>query len=412
MTIRATEARLVARTTWVDDASDLVVFAGDHGLLFSHGGVSGLAARGVARHIAADTADATLASIEVEDGVGLPGCGALAIGALPFTNAAQGQLVIPRQVLGREPDGRTWRTTISAKGGAAPNEESPTSMAEEASATWAPDEFSLCPAPSHEQWCDAVALAVAAIREERGALEKVVLSRQVVVEANRAIRPAQVAARLGSLYPSCMVFSIDGFVGASPELLVSRRGDDVWSQPLAGTIPRSGDPDVDRRLAAGLLASAKERQEHALVVAEVAERLHRYCTTLSVPSTPDIVPLRNVSHLGTRIGGRLRGDPPSALALALDLHPTPAVAGSPTSEALAFLDHAEPGDRGRYAGPVGWVDARGDGDWAVAIRCAELAGHRARLYAGAGVVADSTPAAELAETQLKFQALLAAVVRP
>jgi len=255
-------------------------------------------------------------------------------------------------------------------------------------------------------------MAVAAIRRRDHSLEKVVLSRQVVVEANRPIRAATVATRLRSLYPSCMVFSIDGFVGASPELLVSRRGNDVWSLPLAGTIPRSGDPEVDRRLAADLLGSAKERQEHALVVDEVADRLRPLCVSLSVPPVPDIVPLRNVSHLGTRICGQLRAEAPSALDLALLLHPTPAVAGMPTTEALAFLADVEAGDRGRYAGPVGWVDARGDGDWAVAIRCAELDGHRARLYAGAGVVADSNPAAELAETQLKFQALLAAVVRP
>lgn len=408
----STEARLVAHTTWVDDACDLVSFAGDHGLLFSHGGVSGLATRGVARRIPADRVGGTLAAIVVDDGVGLPGCGPIAVGALPFGGTAQGELVIPRLVLGREPDGRTWRTTIIPDGDPPPPDEPVSVAAGEAPPTWAPDEFRLSPLPSHEQWCDTVARAVAALRADRGSLEKVVLSRQVVVEANRPIRPAQVAARLGSLYPSCMVFSVEGFVGASPELLVSRRGDQVWSQPLAGTIPRSGDPEVDRRLAAELLDSPKERREHALVVDEVGDRLRPHCTTLSVPPTPDIVPLRNVSHLGTRLHGHLRADAPSSLGLALLLHPTPAVAGTPTGEALAFLEQAEPGDRGRYAGPVGWVDARGDGDWAVAIRCAELDGHRARLYAGAGVVADSTPAAELAETQLKFQALLAAVVRP
>ncbi|HVE46518.1 MAG TPA: isochorismate synthase [Acidimicrobiales bacterium] len=411
MTVAGAAAGLVARTVWVDDndTPDLVAFAGDDGLLFSHDGGTSLAARGVAVRLAAGGAADALAAVEVDDAVGRPGCGAVVIGTLPFMGTSGGELVIPRTVLGREAGGKTWRTTVS--GGEGQPDDSP-SAAPIPSRVRAPDEFTLRPFPPHEDWCEAVAAAVAAIKNSGQALLKVVLARQVVVEANRPITPAHVAARLVLLYPSCMIFSIDGFVGASPELLVSRRGDAVSSQPLAGTIPRSGEPEVDRRLAEGLLASAKERQEHALVVDEVADRLRPYCTTISVPDAPAIVPLRNVSHLGTRISGRLAAGAPSALDLALLLHPTPAVAGTPTGEALAFLDRIEPGDRGHYTGPVGWMDARGDGDWAVAIRCAELDGHQARLYAGAGVVADSTPEAELAETQLKLQALLAAVVRP
>lgn len=409
MTAPTTGARLVAHTVWVDDAPDLVSFAGDGGLLFSHGGETGLATRGVTLRVPAGGATKALAAIEVDDAVGLPGCGPVAVGALPFTETALGELVIPRSVLGRAPDGSTWKTTIGASRGDRDGE--PGAMTPGASPAAAADEFGLRPFPSHEKWCEAVALAVAAIQSNQ-TLEKVVLARQVVVEANRPIRAPEVAARLQSLYPSCIVFSIDGFVGASPELLVSRRGHAVWSQPLAGTIPRSGDPEADRRLAADLLSSPKERHEHALVVDEVADRLRPHCESLSVPPAPDIVPLRNVSHLGTRISGRLRPPAPSALELALLLHPTPAVAGTPTTEALAFLARVEAGARGRYTGPVGWVDAGGDGDWAVAIRCAELDGHRARLYAGAGIVADSIPEAELAETQLKLQALLAAVVRP
>lgn len=409
MTVPTAGAGLKARTTWVNESVDLAAFAGNDGLLFSHDGSTSFAARGVALRVPARRAAEALAAVEVDDAVGQPGCGALVVGSLPFTGAGVGELVIPRTVVGREPDGRGWKTTVT--GGSGPPEESDRA-APAPSAVRDPDEFTLRPFPPHDQWCEAIAAAVAAIRNSRQTLVKVVLARQVVVEANRPISPAHVAARLMSLYPSCMIFSIDGFVGASPELLVSRRGNSVSSQPLAGTIPRSGNPEVDRRLAAGLLASAKERQEHALVVDEVADRLRPHCTAISVPPTPEIVPLRNVSHLGTRISGTLAPGGPSAVDLALLLHPTPAVAGTPTAEALAFLDRVEPGDRGRYTGPVGWMDVRGDGDWAVAIRCAELDGHRARLYAGAGVVADSTPEAELAETQLKLQALLAAVVRP
>lgn len=423
-------AGLVARTVWLDNdlgdgtrggagqpapaIPELIAFAGDQGLLFGHGGATGLAARGVAMRVPAGLAAEVLDAIEVDDAVGLPGCGAVVMGALPFSNTSWGELIVPRTVLGRGADGRCWRTTISGGVGLDPEEPAePAGGAEhDPPSSRSPDEFTLRPFPPHDRWCEAVAAAVTAIRNNRDGLLKVVLARQVVVEANRPIHPSQVATRLGALYPSCMVFSINGFVGASPELLVSRRGDAVSSQPLAGTIPRSGDPEVDRRLAAELLGSAKERQEHRLVVDGVASRLRPHCTSLAVPEAPDIVPLRNVSHLGTRISGTLAPGGPSALDLALLLHPTPAVAGTPTAEALAFLDQFEPGDRGRYTGPVGWMDARGDGDWAVAIRCAELDGHQARLYAGAGVVADSTPEAELAETQLKLQALLAAVVRP
>jgi isochorismate synthase EntC len=181
---------------------------------------------------------------------------------------------------------------------------------------------------------------------------------------------------------------------------------------MAGTVARSGDPEADRRLAAGLLASGKEREEHQYVVDAVASGLRPFCSTVSVPDEPSVVSFRNVSHLGTRVEGRLVAPAASALELALALHPTPAVAGTPTDEALAYIEAVERLDRGRYAGPVGWVDGDGNGEFAVGIRSAELAGSTARLFAGVGIVADSEPAAELAETQLKLQALLAAVVRP
>jgi len=273
-----------------------------------------------------------------------------------------------------------------------------------------PDAFALTPSLSHTEWCALVEQAVADIRG--GLLDKVVLAREVRVDANRAIDVGSVLERLRALYPSCLVFSIEGFIGASPELLLRRRGDSVESHPLAGTIPRSGDPTVDAQLAAALLGSEKDRAEHRFVVDDVARILAPWCDTLDVPLEPSIVPLRNVSHLGTRITGRLRAGAPSALELASLLHPTPAVGGTPRREALAWLASNEQLDRGPFAGPVGWVDRRGDGDWMVGIRSARVHGATARLYAGVGVVADSEPAAELAETQLKLQALLAALVRP
>jgi menaquinone-specific isochorismate synthase len=262
----------------------------------------------------------------------------------------------------------------------------------------------------HAEFCNVVAETVAAIAT--GRFEKVVLARQVEVAASGPILVADVLGRLRALFPACMVFNVDGFLGASPELLVRRMGLDVRSHPLAGTVPRSGDPDADAKLAADLLGSAKDRHEHRVVVDAVASVLAPLCTRLDVPDAPAIVPLRNVSHLGTLIDGALRDPAPSALELAARLHPTPAVAGTPREAAVAHIAAVEGFDRGRYAGPVGWVDTDGDGEWAVGIRSATLDGHIARLVAGVGVVADSEPEAELAETQLKLQALLAAVVRP
>ena len=379
---------------------DLVGFAGDDGWLFERGG-AGLAGRGVALRVDAAGALETLRAIAGQDEVQRSGCGPVAMGALPFRTDATATLVVPRTVLGRAPDGTAWMTTI----GPEPAVEAPPP-----STIRPPDRFTLTACRSHEEWCAIIVSAVAAIRG--GALRKVVLAREVAIEANRPILASNVLARLRSLYPSCMLFSADGFVGASPELLVSRLGAEVRSQPMAGTIPRSGDPAVDDRLAAGLLRSDKDRHEHRLVVDAVAAGLGPFCEALEVPEEPSIVPLRNVCHLGTTISGRLAPGGPSAWELAATLHPTPAVAGTPTEEALACIASLEGMDRGRYAGPVGCMDWRGDGDWAVGIRSAQISRRRARLLAGVGVVADSDPESELAETQLKLQALLSAVVRP
>jgi len=243
-------------------------------------------------------------------------------------------------------------------------------------------------------------------------LAKVVLAREVIVVADRALRPAAVARRLRLSHPSCTIFSVDGFVGASPELLVERTGALVRSEPLAGTVARPGWASGDEELAPRLLSSAKERQEHRLVVDAVSAALVPYCNELSVPQVPALVALGTLAHLGTLIVGRLRSPLPTALDLVDALHPSPAVGGTPTAAALDYIATVEMLDRGRYAGPVGWVDGGGDGCWAVGIRSAQIEGRRARLMAGVGVVAESDPEAELAETDLKLAPMLAAIVRP
>jgi isochorismate synthase len=213
-------------------------------------------------------------------------------------------------------------------------------------------------------------------------------------------------------YPSCMLFAVGGFVGASPELLVARTGDLVRSHPMAGTAPRSADPSTDARLAADLLASAKDQVEHRYTIDMVHDTLLPWCSYLDEEAQPSIVAMANVQHLATLVEGRLSSPPASALELMRALHPTPAVNGSPRAAALELIERYEGIDRGRYAGPVGWVDAQGNGEWAVGIRSAEIDGTTARLFAGVGVVADSDPELELAETRAKFQAVLNAILRP
>ncbi|MGH9123044.1 MAG: isochorismate synthase, partial [Acidimicrobiales bacterium] len=314
---------------------------------------------------------------------------------------------------------RRWVTTVSADGaggpaggGAGGAGGADLGLEVAAGEIELPDGFNLSSPISHREWKALVANAVRRISQ--GDLAKVVLARKVEVEANRPFVVADVVSRLISLYPSCTIFSVDGLVGASPELLVRRQGDLVTCLPLAGTVARSGDTASDEALIAGLLASAKQRGEHRFVVETLADQLGPLCSELEVPSTPIVIGLRNVSHLASPIRGRLAGPGPlpTALELAALLHPTPAVGGVPREAALSYLLTSEKLDRGRYAGPVGWVDAHGDGAFAVAIRCAEVHGNRATLFAGSGVVEGSEPGAELAESQLKLQALLAALVRP
>jgi menaquinone-specific isochorismate synthase len=364
----------------------------DDDIVMLGGRDGGFVARGVRARIdlPAGASDGTLGE-RVGNELAAIGTDAIAIGALPFNRVVAATLVVPNEI---------W----FARDGVGPSpsgEDAPLS----------PDAFTLTPSLSHADWCSLIDDAVAAI--DRGEFEKVVVARAVEVAANRPIVVADVVRRLHNLYPSCTTFSVDGFVGASPELLIGRHGNTVTSHPLAGTTARVGDPDADAAAAAALLASDKDRAEHRLTVDGVADTLRPWCASLDVPNGPSVVALRNVTHLGTRITGELNDDaPPSVLDLVATLHPTAAVGGQPSTAALAWLAAHERLDRGRYAGPVGWVDASGNGEWWVGIRCAEIDDNRAILRAGCGVVAGSDAPAELVESQLKLQALLAALVRP
>jgi menaquinone-specific isochorismate synthase len=340
----------------------------------------------------------------------------VALGALRFDRSADGALVVPEVTViaraGSEPQvlavGSPDRVRQLLSG-------LPDSVAvvRTGEATAPPDEFRLASARPHRDFLDRVSAVLAEIAA--GSLDKLVLAREVTVHANRPFRQADLLGRLRALHPSCTAFALDGFIGATPELLISRDGARIVSVPLAGTAARSGDPDADRRAEEGLLESLKERSEHRVVVDAIVARLSPVAKYLEVPDTPVIRELRNVSHLGTEISGTLArhgGSYPSSLELVGLLHPTPAVAGTPVDLALDYLVKLEELDRDRYGGPVGWVDARGDGEWYIGIRSAVVEGSSARLFAGVGIVADSDPASELAETQLKLQAFLAAAVRP
>ncbi|VWB33085.1 isochorismate synthase [Burkholderia lata] len=263
--------------------------------------------------------------------------------------------------------------------------------------------------PAADAYGDAVAHAVARIRA--GELDKVVLARTLEVDGEQPVDVAPLVARLAARNPHGYTFSVDlgagcTLLGASPELLVNRFGGVVRANPLAGSAPRSRDPVEDRRRAEALLDSAKDLDEHRVVVEAVRDSLAPFCSHLDVPARPSLMHTETMWHLSTEVRGETQAD---ALTLALALHPTPAVCGAPRDAARACIRAAEPFDRGFYAGMLGWVDTHGDGEWIVTIRCAQAFDRTLRLYAGAGVVAESTPDGERAETAAKFRTMLDAL---
>jgi isochorismate synthase len=336
----------------------------------------------------------------------------VAAGAIGFRRGGERlhELVIPRRAVRRDRRGRAWRLDTNYLEGKA---EDPPPF--DPVIGGKPHEpfagMQLGEVPAADVYEDAVRKAVTRIR--RGEIRKVVLARTIDVSADHTLDPRLLAHRLRAVDPDAYTFAAptnEGvLVGASPELLVSRRGLEVRSNPLAGSAPRSGDPDEDRANADALVGSAKDREEHAIVVEAVAETLRPFCVELTWDPEPVLRATPNIWHLSTDFRGVLKEPAASALELVGELHPTPAVAGTPRHAALDTIAELEPFDRGRYAGPVGWVDAEGDGEWAIALRCAELRADHATLYAGAGIVADSDPGRELDETERKFRAFLDAL---
>lgn len=366
---------------------------------------------------------AVVEGADVVDEVGLPGTGLVAFGSFAFSSTSSdgGGLVVPRVIAGQR-DGQAWITSIEAldpalaPGGDAVLREFPPTPGE-AEAEPALGIRLLPGAVPAQDWPGVIRAGIARIRS--GEVDKVVLARDVVAAADAPIDPVHVLRRLADRYSATWTFAVDGLIGATPEMLVRLQDGRVRSRVLAGTVRRDRTPAPsvteahpeledahapDPRLR--FVSDAKELEEHQFAVRSVAEALAPHCAALEVPEEPFVLELPDVYHLATDINGEA-SDEATSLDLAAALHPSAAVCGTPSAAAARVIAELEGMDRGRYAGPVGWLDASGDGDWGIALRCGQLSpdARLMRLFAGGGIVAASDPDTELAETEVKLAAM-------
>ena len=400
---------LRSRSIPIDPTIDLNDVAAGNGWLFVRDGV-GIAGRGIAIETSSAAVAHDLRRIAVADGQRKP----IAIGALPFEPGEVGRFVVPRALVVKPGDGGAHLIVVGDESTTTPEAIDeirrelvtvPPRPAVQAC------EFTVGPITSVETYLTAVTAARDAVR--RGEITKAVIARDVRVVGSSPIDLHAVMLRLKAAFGSSYRYCFDDLVGASPELLVEVEAETVRSNPLAGTTTRTGDPTTDERLAAALLASEKNQIEHRVVVDMVHDTLLPFCSYLDWEPEPSVVAVANVQHLGTRVEGRLNVAA-HVVDLARLLCPTPALGGYPRESAVDLIRRVEGMNRDLYGGAVGWCDASGNGTFAVTIRCAEFSPDRrsARLFAGGGIVADSDPHAELAETQAKFQAMLSAIIRP
>ncbi len=343
--------------------------------------------RGVVRHAV------------VRDDVERPGTGLVCFGSFPFADdsAESARIVVPSTIVGRR-DGRTWLTTVSLDPQLTLLEiPSPATDPEPPHGVTFADG-----AVSPADYAHSVGQAVERIAA--GEVDKVVLARDLVARATAPIDARWLLRRLAERYENTWVFSVAGLLGATPELLVRRDQGLITSRVLAGTIRRTGDDAKDLGLAASLARSSKDLEEHEYAVRSVAEALAPHSSSMNVPESPFVLHLPNVMHLATDVAA-VSADDASSLTLAASLHPSAAVGGTPTTRAVELIGELEHMDRGRYAGPVGWMDASGDGAWGIALRSGAFApgdASQIRLYAGCGIVAGSDPEAEVAESTAKL----------
>lgn len=410
--------RLRAVTRKIADAADLLEYADPADPLVWTRRGAWLVGVGTALTLTAQGAEVeglaarwrdVVAAAEIDDHVNAPGTGLVAFGALPFDqhSAATAVLTVPQLAIGHR-DGHTWATWIlPEEGGPDPVEPRPIGFGPHWSAAVGPG------ALTPEGYQDAVRHGLAAIAA--GEVSKVVLARDLVGTVPAGADLRRLVRSLASSYPDTWVYAVDGLIGASPETLIAVMGGQVTARVLAGTVARGANPDDDRDAALGLATSAKDLAEHGYAVRSLIDALTPHTTALAAAEQPFTLPLPNVWHLATDVEAATADDT-SALDLLGVLHPTAAVAGTPTSAALAAIRRIEPFDRGRYAGPVGWVDARGDGEWAIALRGAQFDRSSAdddgipfTAHAGAGIVAGSDPEAEMLETRVKFRPIVDAL---
>ena len=317
-----------------------------------------------------------------------------------FSPDEESVLVIPKVIVGMN-SGNSWITWIGAQ--SQPQLLESTDEISKPSFTWNQDGL------ASEHWITRVAQAVAKIHS--GEIEKVVMARDLTATATSAIDERAALQKLSALYPSTWIFSVAGLIGATPELLLRLKRGMVTSRVLAGTISKSGDDERDLALAGSLARSSKDLEEHEYAVRSVADALEPFCSSTNIPETPFVLHLANVMHLATDVTGALIESKSNidVFTLLNQLHPSAAVCGTPTDKAAKVISEIEGMSRGRYAGPVGWIDARGDGELGIALRCGQITDNSIRLFAGCGIVAGSDPEKELAEIEAKFSAMKSAL---
>ena len=333
----------------------------------------------------------------IRDEVQTSSSGAIAFVSFSYLSENSSVVVVPEIVVGQNNE-KTWLTVIGNL-----------DIEKIKSEIYAPREVPK--APSNLTWSDGTISIIdwqkgvekAVERINNKELDKVVLARDLNARADENLDSRYLLNKLSDSYPECWTFSVDGLVGATPELLIRRNGDSVLSRVLAGTIKRD-ESATDSELATTLLQSGKDLDEHEFAVSSVATSLALHCTDMNVPKTPKVLRLANVAHLATDISGTLVDAAP-ALVLAGSLHPSAAICGTPTGRAKSLIQELEQMDRNRYTGPVGWINSKGDGELGIALRCAEIKENTARLFAGCGIVSGSTPEDELVESNAKFSAM-------
>ena len=341
-----------------------------------------------------------LEKFAISDSVHLSGTGPVLFASFSFDPDEESVLVIPKIVVGMR-NGSSWITWIGDQPQPALQEEK--EILADAEFNWG--DGSLSPA----EWQLRVAKAIEEI--EKTELEKVVLARDLIVNSHRPIDVRKILRNLGSEYPSTWIFAVDGLVGATPELLLRLSRGMVTSRVLAGTISKTGNDEKDLALAASLARSSKDLEEHEYAVRSVADALDPFCTSTNVPESPFVLHLANVMHLATDVTGALIESKKSVDAFTIleKLHPSAAVCGTPTDLAAKVIRNIEGMSRGRYAGPVGWLDARGDGELGIALRCGQIKDNEIQIYAGCGIVAGSNPEKELTESNAKFAPMRSAL---